>query len=118
MFITRIWFRGVICDLRHVRARSDLVEEIDSLTHSIGWMVIDLKPDQKWEVAHDRVMAQDLLSRSERKAGNLKKALTQNNLKFKWPKSTLGKFFLISLKIIELYDLLFWGPTKSESKLV
>ena len=42
---------------------------------SIGWMVIDLKPDQKWEVAHDRVMAQDLLSRSERKAGNLKKAL-------------------------------------------
>ena len=65
----------VICDLRHVRARSDLVEEIDSLTRSIGWMVIDLKPDQKWEVAHDRVMAQDLLSRSERKAGNLKKAL-------------------------------------------
>ena len=60
---------GVICDLRHVRARSDLVEEIDSLTRSIGWMVIDLKPDQKWEVAHDRVMAQDLLSRSERKAG-------------------------------------------------
>ena len=38
-------------------------------------MVVDLKPDQKWEVAHDRVMAQDLLSRSERKAGNLKKAL-------------------------------------------
>ena len=27
---------GVICDLRHVRARSDLVEEIDSLTRSIG----------------------------------------------------------------------------------
>ena len=38
-------------------------------------MVVDLKPDQKWEVAHDRVMAQDLLSRSERKAGILKKAL-------------------------------------------
>ena len=57
---------GVICDLRHVRARSGLVEEIDSLTRSIGWMVVDLKPDQKWEVAHDRVMAQDLLSRSER----------------------------------------------------
>ena len=36
---------GVICDLRHVRARSDLVEEIDSLTRSIGWMVVDLKPD-------------------------------------------------------------------------
>ena len=29
---------GVICDFRHVRARSDLVEEIDSLTRSIGWM--------------------------------------------------------------------------------
>ena len=41
--------------------------------------------------------------------------VTLNNLKFKWPKFILGKFFKISLKIIELHDLLFWGPTKSES---
>ena len=30
----------------------------------------------------------------------------------------LGKFFKIPLKIIQLHDLLFWWPTKSESKLV
>ena len=36
--------------------------------------------------------------------------MTHNNLKFKWPKSIIGKFLKISLKIIELHDLLFWGP--------
>ena len=30
--------------------------------------------------------------------------MTHNNLKFKWPKSTIGKFLRISLKIIELHD--------------
>ena len=58
---------GVVSDLRYVRSRSVLVEEIESLDRLIHWLEIDLKPDQKWEVPQDRVRAQGLLSLSSRK---------------------------------------------------
>ena len=51
---------GVVSDLRYVRSRSVLVEEIESLDRLIHWLEIDLKPDQKWEVPQDRVRAQGL----------------------------------------------------------
>ena len=66
---------GVVSDLRYVRSRSVLVEEIESLDRLIHWLEIDLKPDQKWEVPQDRVRAQGLLSLSSRKVCNLKRAL-------------------------------------------
>ena len=63
---------GVVSDLRYVRLRSVLVEEIESLDRLIHWLEIDLKPDQKWEVPQ---RAQGLLSLSSRKVCNLKRAL-------------------------------------------